>query len=956
MARSVGSPLAPGARILVRDTEWLVRRVDPSSAGGKALTCVGLSELVRDREAVFLTEIESLLRHIQVLEPEQTNLVPDGSSEYQDSLLYLESMLRQTPPTDSNLYIGHQAAMDMVPYQLDPALQALDQPRQRILIADAVGLGKTMEAGVLLSELIRRGRGKRILVVTMKSMLTQFQKELWSRFTIPLTRLDSIGLQRVRSRIPSNHNPFYYFDKSIISIDTLKQDNEFRVHLEKAYWDIIVIDEAQNVAERGHGRTQRSRLARLLSGRSDSLIMLSATPHDGRARSFASLMNMLDPTAIANPDDYGPEDIQGLFIRRFKKDIQHQVQSSFQERRIGVCRVEASTQEERAYDKLSSLNIRTLDKKSKGGQLFKTTLEKALFSSPAACLETIDARLEQLKKRGEETSSSDKEELESLRQAVARIGPGEFSRFQKLIQLLQEPGSDLYWTGKDPEDRLVIFTERIATLEFLREHLPGKLGLKEEQVALLHGGLSDIEQQRIVEDFGRQKSPLRLLLASDVASEGINLHYLSHRLIHFDIPWSLMVFQQRNGRIDRYGQERTPLIHYLVTQSSNPGIQGDMRILELLIQKDEEAVKNIGDPPALMGEYDVDAEEVRTARALEQGLSPEEFASRDLSALDTSAPDLLAFLEQGQAAPQEQSSLDRLRSMPTLFNDDFEYVCKGLSRLAQKQDLGLEIDSYKRILDMSVPEDLNYRFQFLPREIQPSNGRLTFTDDAKVMQEEIKRCRKDEEAWPNLHYLWPLHPAVQWLSDRVQAGFRRHEAPVLTIPALDPEEIIYILTGIIPNRKGQPLIQNWFGGRVLNGAWKGIQPLENILERTGLGNRTFSNPGDVKVNASAIELLPDAVQKARSWMKDVRRSFEDEVNPKLNEQLRRLEELKDRHMREVKQHVDSQNIAESRKGNRRQERMREVERLFDEYMKWMEETMSTEEQAYIKVAAVLQGS
>jgi SNF2 family DNA or RNA helicase len=167
--------------------------------------------------------------------------------------------------------------MDVLPFQLEPAAHALEQPRQRIFIADAVGLGKTITCGILLSELIRRGKGKRILVVAVKSLLTQFKKEMWSRFTIPLTRLDSVGLQRVRNHIPTNHNPFHYFDRSIISVDTLKQDNEYGVHLENAHWDILVIDEAHNVAERGESASQRAKLARLLASRSDSLILLSAT-------------------------------------------------------------------------------------------------------------------------------------------------------------------------------------------------------------------------------------------------------------------------------------------------------------------------------------------------------------------------------------------------------------------------------------------------------------------------------------------------------------------------------------------------------------------------------------------------------------------------------------------------------------------------------------------------------
>ena len=351
-------PIAPGARIVVRDEEWLVRRVDPASDGGRLLTCDGVSDLVRGQASLFLTALEG---PITVLDPAETQLVADASPMFNAALLAIESQRRRIMPNDASIHLGHRAVMDLESYQLEPALQALRQPRSRILIADAVGLGKTLEAGILATELIQRGRGKRILVVTLKSMLTQFQKEWWSRFAIPLVRLDALGLARVRTRIPSNHNPFNYFDRSIISIDTLKNNLEYRNYLENAWWDIIVIDECHNVAARAteQGKSRRARLAEKLAGRSDTLILLSATPHDGSARSFASLMALLDPTAISDPDDYTPGDYRdkGLVIRRFKKDIKHQVTGDFKERRTIRLTPQASPAEEAAYQALLAIRF-----------------------------------------------------------------------------------------------------------------------------------------------------------------------------------------------------------------------------------------------------------------------------------------------------------------------------------------------------------------------------------------------------------------------------------------------------------------------------------------------------------------------------------------------------------------------------------------------------------------------
>ena len=269
--------------------------------------------------------------------------------------------------------------------------------------------------------------------------------------------------------------------------------------------------------------------------------MLSATPHDGRAESFASLMNMLDPTAIADISNYTEDDIKGLCIRRFKKDIQHEAGEAFKERRVSIERCSASLAEECAYDLFTDMTLyMDVTARRVTGTLFKTSLEKALFSSPAACIKSIDQRLKKLTKKYGPDELSDIEKLREFKEAVAKINGGSFSRYNKLLALLK---SDEYgWDSNDRSDRIVIFTERIETMKFVAEHLRNDLHLRSDAVQEMYGGMSDAEQQRIVEDFGREDAPVRVLVASDVASEGINLHHLSHRLIHFDIPWSLMVF------------------------------------------------------------------------------------------------------------------------------------------------------------------------------------------------------------------------------------------------------------------------------------------------------------------------------------------------------------------------------------------------------------------------------
>lgn len=938
---------APGMRTIIRDEEWMIKKIDKNNLGNKTLHCVGISPLVKDKETIFLTDLE----HIQIVNPAEVQLVPDTYPFYKRTLLFLESQWRQQIPTDANLHVGHRAAMDLMPYQLDPAKLSLQRPRQRILIADTVGLGKTLEAGILMSELIARGKGKRILVVTIKSMMTQFQKEMWNRFTIPLVRLDSGRIQKIRAILPSNYNPFFYYDKTIVSIDTLKRDVEYRTHLENAYWDIIVIDEAQNVAERGDHQAQRSRLAKLLANRSDTMIMLSATPHDGRAKSFASLMNMLDPTAIADPENYTPDDIKGLCIRRFKKDVKDQVSGSFLERNITLECCHTSACEEYAYDLFANMQLEMDIGKIRGtAQLFKTSLEKSLFSSPVACIKSIEERLQKLYKKYNSDDIKDIRLLEELRDALAKITPNDFMRYQKLLALLRS--REYAWDAKATDDRVVIFTERIETMKYLAEHLRQDLGFKENVIQEISGGMSDAEQQRIVEEFGRTESPIRVLVASDVASEGLNLHYLSHRLIHFDIPWSLMVFQQRNGRIDRYGQKKRPDIRYMLIESNNKRVKGDMRIIEILITKEEQALKNIGDPSLLLGKFSIEDEERVVVDAIEGGSDEKAFEQT----LDSGEEEFNPFeaLMAAAAEPEDNAPTSDAVTEDTLFSD-IDYLTQALSYLNQNESLSVQKLQTVSGLDIKMTPDMLRRMKALvPEEALPAGETLRLSDDKAFCMQEMRRSMQNnmaETAWPTTQYLWPLHPIISWVNDKSTLLFDRGQAPIMGIPEkLTKSEIVYVVTGSIPNLKATPLVDEWFGLLYRDAKFVEALTMNEVVRRTGISGTNIPNTnciGEAEVSA-ASSLLESVVSEAKEYLDTYYKKYEQTMNPLLDEEVDKLIELQNKH----KEYYQITLFDNQRK---LEEKERSVGELFDCFTNWVTETLTIQNNPYIRVVTVLMG-
>ncbi len=303
----------PGSRILARDEEWLVRSAAMTDRDGFLIRATGVTEFVQGVDATFFTGIE----HVEVLRPENTVLVGDNTPHFRRSRLFLEAVLRRTPLPRSakGLALADNFLLDPLSYQLRPAETVLAAERPRLLLADVVGLGKTLEIGLTLGELIRRGRGERILVVTPQHILEQFQHELWTRFSIPLVRLDSVGIERIQREIPAGRNPFTYFKRVIVSIDTLKNVGMYGHHLDKTDWDAVVIDESHNLI----GQTSlRNRLARRLAVQTDALLLASATPHGGDKKAFAGLIHMLDPAAISNVDSYQTADIEHLYLRRTK--------------------------------------------------------------------------------------------------------------------------------------------------------------------------------------------------------------------------------------------------------------------------------------------------------------------------------------------------------------------------------------------------------------------------------------------------------------------------------------------------------------------------------------------------------------------------------------------------------------------------------------------------------------
>lgn len=946
--------LAPGSVVEVRDEEWLVtgvqtvyeradhQEVTPSRPVQR-IEVQGLSELVRDTTAVFFDSIDT----VTPIDPRQAPLINDESSGYRDAKLWLEATLMKTATAveDTNLTVADGMLIDPKEYQQTPVRKILDPQnlRPRILLADAVGLGKTIEIGLILAELIKRGRGDRILVVTPKHVLEQMQHEMWTKFAIPFVRLDSQGIQRIRQKLPATRNPFTYFKRAIISIDTLKSDR-YLSHLRRHKWDAVVIDESHNVTNTS---SLNHRLADTLAKNTDALILASATPHNGKKESFAELIRLLEPTAVKPDGNLDEEAVKKLIVRRhrYSEDVKKEVGADWAERKEPQARIaHASLEENAVAEELDQIWLHPTGHSPYSGKtnLFPWTLAKAFLSSPEALIETIDNRLRVLDTHeSNDAVARERNYLERLRgYAADSLRTVEHNRAQKrqqtgkygaLLDYLKEIG-----IGPKSDTRVVIFAERVATLHALQADLTQDLRLKDDQVAILHGGLSDVEQQDVVESFKKKSSPIRVLVTGDLASEGVNLHSQCHELVHFDIPWSLIRIEQRNGRIDRYGQTQRPQITTLVLQPDSERFSGDIRVLKKLIEKENEAHTALGDAAALMGKYTAEAEEEAIKAALAKGQDLDEVVT-DVE-VATQHDEILDLIMNGlpddtDDAGDDASKLENLgtNAYPgdttypspdtyptdsatglTLYPTPVAFLQDGLAMVYRNHPeqrpgtggsggVSWQFHSREAIGELEPPRDMWSRLESLPqsylkeRKVKENFKLATNKTVGRTLVDAARNSTdaKNASLWPEAHYLGPLHPVLDWVADRALS--RIPERGGIYIVRAEVEAPTVVVHAGLTNRRGQ-MVSSVFrtvtfpGGTFDLGLTGEFENAAALIADLGLKS-TNSNPGPVDTSVYQ-PLIPAAIDTVAESIEEVIDSGRRRIEQRVHEWFERNEKWK----------------------------------------------------------------
>lgn len=625
------SELMIGDFASVRGRTWIVDSVTPGAIDKVSLVCV---------------DDDAQGERIDLCPDAEINLQKIGDSAWSD--------LTQSSPSSGEVLGAHlqvtgwntasaadrklfqapfRAGIRLDAYQLAPLRKALDLPRVNLLIADDVGLGKTVEAGLVARELLLRRRIDFIVVTAPASMLLQWQDEMAQKFGLDITIVDRDHLLETRRSRGFGANPWALGNIFAISHSILS-DEVYMAPLRGILGDfrsrsMLILDEAHHVAPSGSGayavESQLTRSVRDLAARFEHRLFLTATPHNGHSNAFATLLEILDPQRFTRGIAIEPRDLSPVMVRRLKEDLR-QLGVPFPERRVEAVRIDGLAKDATELRLAAMLADHVEAAGDDPGAKFAfATMQQRLFSSIAAFHRTLTTHRKHLGQKSpqmtedttKEISADEIGEMDAAIEAAHRTGDGgrntdALSRIDAMISVAAEakdrPDHRIAWIidwmksemldGEAWRDRrLIIFTEWEDTRRWLETRLTEalhELGVDPRDRIESFTGRSG--NQRIRDHIARNfnapfdEADVRILLCTDAAREGINLQARCHDLLHFDLPWNPSRLEQRNGRIDRKLQpaEVVTCRYFIYEQREED------RVLDALVRKTETIRRELG--------------------------------------------------------------------------------------------------------------------------------------------------------------------------------------------------------------------------------------------------------------------------------------------------------------------------------------------------------------------------
>lgn len=624
----------PGQLVTVRQRRYVVAEVQPSTLPSPPTTRPGLHTPI---SIVRLTSVEDdglgeELSVVWQLEPGaqviEKAVLPEhlgfDAPRKLDAFLDAVRWGAISSADNKTLHAPFRSGITIEDYQLDPVVRALQMPRVNLLIADDVGLGKTIETGLVIQELLLRHRARTVLIVCPAAIQVQWRDQMRDKFGLEFRIVDSTLMKELRRRRGIHVNPWDHFPRLITSIDFLKRERPMRLlrdllpaEGQPAFprrFDLLVVDEAHNVAPSGSTHyaidSQRTRAIRTLSPHFEHRLFLSATPHNGYTESFTALLELLDNQRFhrgVKPDE---DQLRVIMVRRLKSELPPRWDGSprFPQRKLEPLEVDWTDAERTAHQTLAKYARLRRERARTEAEKFATEfvlklLKKRMFSSPIAFQTTLQQHIKSLKGHRRE----DRAVLSVLRQQVETIEEeyadddayeeatlevaDAASRLLEAVTVEEQTLLDqlLTWaekavrrpdtkakalldwlkrTVRDGErwtdERVILFTEYRATQKWLHQLFAEQGLASHERVLTLYGGMATEDRERVKAAFQARPSdsPVRILLATDAASEGIDLQNHCHRLLHYEIPWNPNRMEQRNGRVDRHGQRASEVLIY----------------------------------------------------------------------------------------------------------------------------------------------------------------------------------------------------------------------------------------------------------------------------------------------------------------------------------------------------------------------------------------------------------